>query len=93
MKIQLYLSKRLLFGCVLALAMSSAYADPACDAEVVTLQAELDAPTATVSVANLEQATLLLERLSEACASDSTLENEAPNWQQIRALLGMGEAS
>lgn len=88
---QIHLSKPLLFSGVFALAMSSAYADSACDAEVVTLQAAIDAPAAEVSDADLEQAIILFDMLSANCASGSTLDDEAPISQQIRALLGMGE--
>jgi len=40
---------------MLALVMSSAYADSACYAEVASIQAELDAPAAWVSPSELKQ--------------------------------------
>ncbi len=76
----------------MGLVMSPAYADPACDAEVAAIQAELDAPAAGVSSGDLEQATILFDMLSADCAGGSTLEAEAPISEQIRNLLGMGES-
>ncbi len=90
-KFQFHLSKTLLFGGVLALAMSSAYADSACDAEVVTLQAEIDAPTSVVSAADLEQAQQMLDVLTEDCNGGSALDDVADFANSIRSLLGLGE--
>ena len=92
MKNQFHLSKKLLLGGVLALAMSTAYADPACDAEIVTLQAEIDAPTTVVSAADLEQAQQMLNVLNEDCNGGSTLDGVATLADDIRSLLGIGEA-
>jgi hypothetical protein len=51
------LSKRkvLIYVGMLALVMSSAYADSACHAEVTSIQVELDAPAAWVSPSELKQ--------------------------------------
>ena len=86
-------SLTLLFAGALSMGLASpAYADPACDAEVAAIQAELDAPAAGVSSGDLEQATILFDMLSADCAGGSTLDAEAPISQQIRNLLGMGES-
>ena len=92
MKNQFSLSRILLCGGVLALAMSPAYADQACDAEVTAIQAELNAPAAGVSASDLEQAQQMLNALSADCAGGSTLESVAGLANAIRSLLGMGEA-
>ena len=90
---QFSLSRILLCSGVLASVMSPAYADLACDAEVVAIQAELDAPAAGISPDNLEQARQLFKVLKEDCDGGTTLEVVAPVAQQIRSLLGIGEAS
>lgn len=90
---QFSLSRILLCSGVLAFVMSPAYADPACDAEVVAIQAALHAPAAGISPDNLEQARQLFKVLSEDCGGGTTLEAVAPIAQQIRSLLGIGEAS
>ena len=84
---------KLLFIGALGMGLASpAYADPACDAEVAAIQAELDGPPVGVSSGDLEQATILFDMLSANCAGGSTLEAEAPTSQQIRFMLGMGES-
>jgi len=92
MKSQFSLSKKLLCSGVLAFVMSPAYADPACDAEVVAIQAELDAPAAGVSSDDLGKAQQLFNVLIADCTAGTPLETIAPIAQQIRSLLGMGEA-
>lgn len=87
------LSRMLLCSGMLTFVMSPAYADPACDAEVVAIQTGLDAPAAGISPDNLEQARHLLKVLIEDCDSGTPFETVAPVAQQIRTLLGMGEAS
>ncbi len=91
MKNRFFLREIFLCSGLLGICMSPAYADPACDAEVVAIQAALDTPAAGTSAANLEQAEILSEILSGNCASGSTLVDAAPVSQQIRSLLGMGE--
>ena len=92
MKNRVTLRRFLLFTGVLALLMSPAYGDPACDAEVVAIQAELDAPASDISPSDLAEATRLFKVLSEDCDGGTTLEVAAPIAQQIRSLLGMGES-
>lgn len=87
------LSRMLLCSGMLAFVMSPAYADPACDAEVVAIQAGLDTPAAGISPDNLEQARHLFKVLIEDCNGGTPLETDAPIAKQIRSLLGMGEAS
>ena len=93
MKNHFTFNRKLLFSGVLVLAMSSAYADSACEAEVVALQPEVDAPTAEVSAADLAQAQQMFTVLSEDCDGGSTLDNVSPFADYIRSLLGMGERS
>ncbi|MGH8248578.1 MAG: hypothetical protein ACREUU_19345 [Gammaproteobacteria bacterium] len=90
---QFSLSRLLLCSGIFAFVMSPAYADPACDAEVAAIQAELDAPPADISPDNLGQAVQLFKVLKEDCNGGTTLEVVAPVAKQIRALLGMGGAS
>ena len=76
-----------------ALAMSPTYADPACDTEVVAIQVALDAPAAGISSEDIGKAQQLLNILSDDCNGGAILETVAPIAQQIRSLLGMGDAS
>ena len=76
----------------LAFMMSPVYADEACDAEVVAIQAVLDAPSSEISDANIEQSTILFNMLSEQCSSGAALSDNTILSQQIRVLLGMGDA-
>lgn len=89
MKRQYFLNKSLICSGVLMLAMSSAYADPACDAEVVTIQAAIDAPAAEISAADLEQAQQMLNILAEDCDGGSALDEVSSLSDAIRSLLGM----
>jgi hypothetical protein len=90
---QFTLSRFLLFSGVLAFAISTAYADPACDAEIVAIQAAVDAPADGISPDNLEQARHLLRVLIADCDSGTPFETVAPVAKQIRSLLGLGETS
>lgn len=76
----------------LSLITSPVKADEACDAEVLTLQAEIDAPTTYVDADDLEKAQQLLNVLREDCHSGSTLSSVTTLSEMIRSLLGMGEA-
>lgn len=76
----------------LSLIASPVKADEACDAEVVMLQAEIDAPTTYVNEADLENSQQLLDVLREDCNSGITLSSVVTLAEQIRLLLGMGEA-
>ena len=93
MKNKFYKSKVCFFSSMLAFAISPAYADSACDVEAEVIQAAVDAPAAGISAVNLEQANILFDRLSGACASGTALRNLTPLVEQIRTLLDMGEAS
>ena len=93
MKKQFSLSRKILCSGALVLAMSSAYADPACDAEVVAIQAGIDAPAAEVSATDLEQAQSMLYILVEDCDSGSALDEVTSLSNSIRSLIGMEEAS
>lgn len=77
-----------LFGAI----ATSAHADVACDAEIAALQAELDAPEASVNAADLASARQLFEILETDCGYGTAFEAVAPISQEIRALLGMGAA-
>ncbi len=92
MKDRLGLREILLCSSMLGLAVSPAYADPACDAEVAAIQAVLDAPPAGISSADLGQAMQLFNILSADCGGGTPLDVVAPISQQIRSLLGMGAA-
>jgi hypothetical protein len=83
-------SKVLIYGGMLALVMSSAYADSACHAEVASIQAELDAPAAWVSPNELKQAKIMTNVLSEDCAGGSSLDSVIALADNIRTVLGMG---
>ena len=87
------LRRSLLCSGVLALVMSPAYADPACDNEIAAIQSTLAAPAEGVSAADLEQAQQMLNVLVEDCNGGSTLDSVASLSSAIRSLLGMGDAS
>jgi hypothetical protein len=92
MKNQLTLSGILLCSGVLALAMSPASADPACDAEILVIQSEMNTPAAGVSSSDLEQAQHMLNVLSQDCTGGSSLDDVASLANAIRSLLGLGGA-
>lgn len=93
MNTQFSSSRALLCSGVLAFVMSPAYADPACDTEVAAIQAELAAPADSVSHESLEQARQMFKILKEDCNGGTPFEAVAPIAEQIRSLLGMGDAS
>jgi hypothetical protein len=67
MRKKLSLRSTLLCGGVLALAMSPAYADMACDLEVAAIQENID--SSTVSATDLEEAQRMLAALTQDCAT------------------------
>ncbi|MDO8413145.1 MAG: hypothetical protein Q7S51_05065 [Gallionellaceae bacterium] len=69
-----------------------AFADPTCATEITAIQAELNAPAASISPDNLQQAWGMFKVLTEDCVGGTPFETAAPIAHQIRSLLGMGEA-
>jgi len=78
-----------LFGC----AVTSVYADEACDAEISAIQAAIDMPAPGVKGGDIEQSTILLEILTSNCAGGSSLDSEAATVQEIRTMLKVDGAS